>query len=214
MADGETTTPKAAVAAAIDSSSTANAAVAKDTQSVPLQALLDTRQRARSAEEELAALKADMESLKQRLAASPAPAQAPVDQQARELLSAIQNERAASRLQSELGLSSAEQVSLVQDVLKNNAGLTAAEALGIAEKRKPELFNAAAPQGFDPATHGTMRPRPAGQPAKTEAIEENLSEFHKKARELPLGRVRQEFMDKRIGNLARNALGLGRLNHK
>lgn len=213
MTNGESAAPKPATPAAADSSSAAPTVVAqKDTQSVPLQALLETRQRARTAEEELAALKADMESLKQKLAA-PAAAQAPVDQQARDLLTTIQNERAATRLQAELGLNSPEQVSIVQDVLKGNPGLTPAEALGIAEKRKPEAFNATAPQGFDPATHGTMRPRPAGQPV-TKPIEEDLAAFHKRARELPLGRMRQEFVDQRIGNLARSALGLGHLNHK
>jgi hypothetical protein len=187
----------------------------QDPKTVPLQALVETRQRARTAEDELASLRAEMESLKQQFA-KPANAQAPVDQQARELLATIQAERAATTLQNELGLASSAQVAAVQDLLAKNSGLTPAEALGIATKRKPDLFAATAGQGFDPSTHGNLRPRPGGKPdasAQPPSMED-IDAVHKKARAIPPGKMRKDYVDKFLGNMARSAMGLGHLNHK
>jgi hypothetical protein len=146
---------------ATDSASVNEAQSETGTRSVPLEALAASRQKARTAEQELAEVKAELARLKE--SAGAAPAQTPTEiQELSKQLAVIQRREQMRDLSRDLGLPDVKQAEAVATVMAKNSDLTPAEAMELARKRQPDLFNDLGQPAFDPGMHGSLRPTSGG----------------------------------------------------
>lgn len=76
----------------------------------------------------------------------------------------IQDRDARRELQRTLGLPE-EHAQKVQDIMRQSPDLKPSEALHVARQRHADLFQGKDQRGFDPGTHGGIRPTGGGAPA-------------------------------------------------
>lgn len=178
----------------------------QDAQGVPVGEFIEMRKELRAARDELAELKAQATpSESSASAASTKASGGELEQVVRQLQKSDQ----VRSLTSELGLTSHQQAEAVSKVLDDNPTLNTVEALTIASNRDQELFGKVDDVGgFNPGTHGAMRPRSASlepeQPAKsdfqqrTEVLEQRFKHDKTGA---------QKAWNNWVGNFAAKAVG-------
>ena len=142
----------------------------QDAQGVPVGEFIEMRKELRAARDELASLKAQ--------ASQPQNTQQPANTQASDggLADAVRQLQQSDRMRNlthELGLTSQDQAEAVAQVMNDNPALNAVEAYTIASNRDGEKFGKVdGAGGFDPGTHGSMRPRSVSlepeKPAKSD----------------------------------------------
>lgn len=196
---------------AVDSSSTTQAPEAKkEARDVPLKALTAAREKARESNENAEALRKRAEEAEAELArlkagqAPAAEAQPPNDtEDIRKALREIQAKEQKRDLIHELGLADERQAEVVAEIMAKNPGLERAEALDLAAKRKPDLFQERGQPGFDPRIHGSMRPRPGSAPEPKESDRDKRL----KAIASATGTDKSKLLNNMVGSLAAKAMG-------
>jgi hypothetical protein len=201
---------------ATDSESVKNTPEAtKEARQVPLDALAASRERARSAEQRVADLEARLAALEKNKGeetdAQPASRQTD-DSDLRKQVAEIQHREHLRTLTSELGLADSKQAEAVAGIMAKNADLTPTEALSLAALRQPDIFGSAGGRGFDPNTHGGLRPR-SGAP------EREVSDTEKRMKAVVDLRTvdykqSEKILNNYIGSLAAQALGVGNKHQK
>lgn len=175
----------------------------KEARQVPLDALAEARQKARAAEERMAALEAELATIKNdRKPAAAAQPQSDIEALRNDLVEIKNRERLRSTI-SELGLADDKQAKIVLDIIDKNPGLDPTEALELAAKRKPDDFKDRGQPGFDPRTHGSMRPRAGTAPEPKVSDRQKRLEAMKKA----TGNDKHVLLNNYAGGLAAKALG-------
>jgi len=139
-------------------------------QGVPVGEFIEMRKELRAAREEIAAMKA--QSSQPQTTTQPADTQASDGGLAEAVRELQQNDRVRNLI-GELGLTSQEQATAVAKIMDDNPALNAVEAYTIASGRDGEMFGKVdGAGGFDPGTHGSMRPRSVSlepeKPAKSD----------------------------------------------
>jgi len=130
-----------------------------DAQGVPVGEFIEMRKELRAAREELARLQARNDQTEPTAPAATAQAS---DGGIQEAVRELQRNDRIRGLETELGLASRDQAEAVAKIMDANPSLNAIEAHTIASSRDGELFGKVDDAGgFDPGTHGAMRPRSA-----------------------------------------------------
>lgn len=181
----------------------------KDTRQVPLDALAEARQKARSAEDKAAALEAELARLK--TPGSSAAAQLPpeVSQLALQLAE-IQAKERLREMTVELGLADTKQADAVAKILAKNSELTPAEALEIAAKRAPDVFKDRGQPGFDPRIHGSLRPSTGSTSEPKKSDFKSRLDFVKKQ----TGTDKARYTNNLVGGFAAKAMGWDQYHRK
>jgi hypothetical protein len=181
----------------------------KETRQVPLDALAEARQKARAAEERIAAMEAELARLKtpQQPAAAAQP-QSEIEKIGRQLQE-MQHKERVRELTVELGLADDKQAAYVAELHGKYPDLTPTEAFELAAKRKPDMFKEMGQPGFDPRIHGSTRPRAGVPPEPKPSDRAKRIEAMKKA----TGSDKHKLLNNYVGGLAAQALGWGK-DHK
>ncbi len=175
----------------------------KDSRQVPLDALAEARQKARAAEEERDQLKTRLAALEQSEAGKASAQPQPEVSQLAKQLAELQHEGRLRKLTQELGLSDEKQADAVSKIIAKSGDLTPAEALEIASKRQPDLFKDRGSQGFDPRTHGSLRPTSGLQPEPKQSDKQKRLDAIKNAS----GTDQKALLDNYVGRIAARAMG-------
>lgn len=173
--------------------------------SIPKQRLDQEIAKRKASDEALAQARKELEALKKQ--GQPAPADG--GQAAPSALDSIKREIAELKaadarkgLQSDLGLSTAEQAKVVHELMQSS-GLKATEALTIAQARHPDLFGSNDQRGFQAGQHASLRPN-GGGPPQADTWKERIA----KVATMANGFERKEGTEKLVGEMAKRALKL------
>lgn len=171
--------------------------------SIPKERLDQEIGKRRSVEAELAQARKDLEELKSK--------SAPQRQEAgksdgdlktlQEQVRVIQEAEQRRELQRDLKLTEAEQVSLVQQILKASPDIKPSEALLIAQMRDPEKFGGTDKRGFDPSQHSSLRPNGAGAPKVGKTLKERAGEIAKITNPIDRDRAEKQLHGKIVASL-------------
>ena len=175
----------------------------KEARQVPLDALAEARQKARAAEERIAALESELAQTKKTPPpAAAVPPQPELERIGKELAEIKQKER-VRELTVELGLVDDKQAQAVLELVSKNPDLTSVEALELAAKRKPDVFKERGQPGFDPRIHGSMRPHAGSSPQPKESEYKQRLAAAKKA----TGNDKHRLLNNIVGGMAAKAMG-------
>jgi hypothetical protein len=190
--------------AAPDSSSGKEAPEAKkEARQVPLEALAESREKAREAAARAEAAEAELARLKEQQKQPAAAAQPQGDDDIRKVVRDMQAKEQRRDLAAELGLVDDKQVEAVAGMLAKNPDLSRQEALELAAKRTPDLFQERGQPGYDPSVHGSTRPRAGSAPQPKVSNRDKRI----KAMQEATGSDQVALVNQYVGDVARRVMG-------
>lgn len=197
-------------------SSDQSAASSTDDKTVPLAELVKIRQRAAQAEQELKDLKAKLDKQgSQANKKDPQPPQSTESNPLEERLKRIERQETLRSLMSEHGMDP-KQADAVQSVMDDTPGLSPEEARQVAALRDPDTFaEGSHAMGYDPATHGSSRPRPGSMPdasSDQSDYEDRLAYAESLLKQGGSKKQHQRVLDNLVGRIA--ARQTGRTGHQ
>lgn len=172
---------------------------------VPVKAIAEQRQKTRDAQARIDELEKLVARLESQVKQAAEPQQALPAGELQAAMVELVNRDRTQKLAGELGLSSWEQADIVRQVMAEAPKLSAVEALDVAARRKPELFQDRGSQpGYDKSTFGSIRTTPGSRPGPAES---DFKRRIKYADSLPKQEQRRIFQDM-LGNAAAKAMGI------
>lgn len=186
-----------------------NAAASADDKTVPLSELVKQRQRAAEAERKWAEAQAQLEKVSQATKSDRQPPKPTESNPFEDRLKRMERQESLRTLMAEHGLD-AKQANAVHAILEEMPSLNETEARQVAALRDPDAFaEGASAAGYDPAVHGSSRPRPGSMPtaqsdnsdydARLEHAKKLLVSGNKKAH--------QRFVNNMVGRIAARQVG-------